>query len=262
MEYESRPLDVDEGVFKYRTYGNGGKAGVVYFFHGFGDRVETFLSQINCLVLQGYECFGFDFPGCGENINIEMHPDRMLDVAEKIIRVNSHRAALLVGHSLGGLFALRLVGKLENMKNMEVVVIESTLIDCDLKFFKSINIKGNNPASEFAALLDSNSVPSCYLESYKNNLCSMSPSSFVLYVNDVCDNIVSYRKRIINMQQVIHYCFGSRSPCQSERQSLNDLRNFEIMRFEGVEHWVHIDAYNEFNGAITEIARKLSVKKF
>lgn len=253
MEYEPKQIKIDKNLFHYRIYGEG--QGLICLFHGLGDRLSTFSMQIEFLVLQGYKCLAFDFPGCGENKDTVLPPDSTLDLIEKMVRIERHKTILLIGHSLGGLFALRLAERLKVDTNVKVCVIEGTLLECDLDFFNSIAIDGAKPACELASKLQPDMVPATYLQSYQEYLCSMSSRAFVFYVYDVRENFVRYRTAIeTGMDIITYYCYGTKSPCPEERQLLGKKKMI-VISFEGCGHWVHIESPDEFNQVMLRIAR-------
>lgn len=243
-------LELNGGIFKYRTITHQNKLGTVFFFHGLGDKGSTFSSQISYLNDKGYECIYFDFPGCGENWELCLAPGNIVSLLTKLVENNLTEKTLLVGHSLGGFYVLRAAFSTHLNHKIDICVSESTLLGIDLCFFESIKTDGSKPAERFSRLLSLDHLPETYLDIYRNNLASINTRMFLNYIDDVVENLREVRKTIFNKRINFVYCFGENSPAQTERLDLGKSEYIKIRRFESSGHWLHIEQPEKFNGVL------------
>ncbi len=253
-------LELNRGIFKYRTITPINKLGTIFFFHGLGDKGTTFSSQISNLHDKGYECIYFDFPGCGENWELCLPPDSIVSLLTRLVEKSLAEKTLLVGHSLGGFYGLRVIFSTHLNHKIGICVSESTLLDIDLCFFESIETGGSKPAERFSRLLSLEHVPEAYLDEYRNNIASMNMEMFLSYIDDVIENLRTVRKTLFNKGINFVYCFGGNSPAQKERVDLGKRKYIEIRRFENTGHWLHIEQPEKFNDVLCDMLSQSRVK--
>lgn len=246
MEFKKDILMAYGSQFIVRSYTPYNYKHTAFFFHGLGDVGSTFNPQINFLKANGYKCIYFDFPGCGENNFFSVTSNQILNLLVKIVKQNVSNDNLIIGHSLGGLFALRILSTLQNKYRFTTHIIEGTLLGIDLEFFNSIDTTISNPQLALANILTSDHIPQTYLNTYTQSLKNMSSEMFSVYVNDVKSNLEKYRIEILNNRLVFTYCFGLNSPEKKQRLSLDKYKEISLIIFNNTGHWLHIESSDEF----------------
>jgi pimeloyl-ACP methyl ester carboxylesterase len=84
------------------------------YLHGGACSSEDFLEATKREELKAYTIIGFDFPGCGESSYAEhetLELDDLIEITRKIIQNFDLHNIILIGHSTGGLVALKYIIK-------------------------------------------------------------------------------------------------------------------------------------------------------
>src|SRR4051812_12607146 len=84
------------------------------YLHGGACSSKDFLEATKIKELKTYTIVGFDFPGCGASSytkNVPLNMDDLVEITRKIIQNLDLHNITLIGHSTGGLVALKYIVK-------------------------------------------------------------------------------------------------------------------------------------------------------
>jgi alpha-beta hydrolase superfamily lysophospholipase len=134
MIYVEETVTAGDGLrlFMRRREIDGAKAEVV-IAHGFGEHGGRYDSLTDYLVRHGFSTAVYDQRGHGLSDGLPGHVERFSEYDDDLARVISlararagHRAVFLIGHSMGGLIALRYAAR--NSDQIAGVVVSAPLI--------------------------------------------------------------------------------------------------------------------------------------
>ncbi|WP_284232412.1 alpha/beta fold hydrolase [Arenivirga flava] len=136
MNISQRQLRIAGTATTIATLERAGAATPIVFLHGFGSTKEDYADIVLHPALAAHPVLAYDAPGCGRS-TID-HPDRvdipfLVDIAQALMDDLDMKRVHLVGHSMGGLTALRLATARPDLV-ASIVSIEGNLApeDCFL----------------------------------------------------------------------------------------------------------------------------------
>src|SRR5260221_4692025 len=98
---------------------------ILLYLHGGACSSEDFIEATNREELKRYTIVSFDFPGCGNSSypkHKSLNIDDLVDITKDIIQKLNLNNIILIGHSTGGLVALRYIvkyGDIDGFINVE-----------------------------------------------------------------------------------------------------------------------------------------------
>lgn len=108
----------------------------VLYLHGLGCTKRDFTGAAEQDGLPGHALLAFDFPGCGESPNPPGEPlsvDDLVEIARAFLQARDVESATVVGHSMGGLTALKFAVRYPSMVR-RLVSVEGNLAPEDCFF--------------------------------------------------------------------------------------------------------------------------------
>lgn len=110
---------------KLAFYEKGSSRKAVVFLHGNSLCCETFSYQFDILSEHGYQCYGIDYPGHGKsekakNPSKDYTYNSLRSICIEFIQQIEADEIILVGHSLGGHFAMDAIGCTNTIKGIAV----------------------------------------------------------------------------------------------------------------------------------------------
>ncbi len=120
--------------------------GVVLMVHGLGEHAGRYDVVANTLCHWGFEVCAYDQRGHGESSGLPgLIPNRtallddLADVLDETRQRHPHLPLILLGHSMGGLVASRLLAL--NMRPVDALVLSSPAFDAGLGMFQKLLLK-------------------------------------------------------------------------------------------------------------------------
>lgn len=111
------------------------------FLHGLGCAKEDFRSALAHPATRRHRLIGLDFPGHGETPYDPAEPldvDALVELIHAFLEVRDLRDVVLVGHSLGGLVALRYLTLLGTARVRGLVSVEGNIAEEDCLFTRDV----------------------------------------------------------------------------------------------------------------------------
>ena len=159
---------------------------IILFCHGLGPGHASYMAEINTLAERGYKVLTLDYTGCGESKGDYLGSlnTPTSDVLDLLSCLKLDKPIVLVGHSLGGFTALKV---LSLRKDIKKAVVLAPIIDIKVmifnasksKFITHFVMKYENKVAKDIAKID---VPSFLKET----------SDQILFIQSVDDPMVPY----------------------------------------------------------------------
>lgn len=111
-----------------------GRKGLVVLFHGNAQNLSSHYLSISWMVQYGYDVWVWDYRGYGlsqgESNSLGVYQDAKaaLSFMEKLYKKKSYEKLIVVGQSLGGNILIRALNEYENIKEIDLLVLDSTFL--------------------------------------------------------------------------------------------------------------------------------------
>lgn len=115
----------------------GGCGETVVYLHGLGSSKREFLDLVRRGAFAGYRLFSFDFPGAGDSTYLDqasLAVEDLVELTSRIVTKLELGGLTLIGHSMGGLVALRFAERYPAMVK-RLVSVEGNLSPEDCGVF-------------------------------------------------------------------------------------------------------------------------------
>lgn len=128
VRYQDLWLDVEEGI---RLHGwllepAGEKIGTVLYLHGNAENISTHFGAVYWLTQHGYEVTLYDYRGYGKSSGLAELDGVIRDVAAMrdhvMAQLSPDDLLIVMGHSLGGAFAIQTVAAADDKAGVDAVV--------------------------------------------------------------------------------------------------------------------------------------------